>query len=343
MGGLSTKGLGTKSSNFFDQSGGDILDISGRKDAKNQRAMQGFLEDDQAAFNDMMNKMPTYDNGGLNKSFTKDDFLSWGKNIKAPKSNLGQLDKRMGQAQGLNIADVKTGTNFNQAQQNIHALQDRAFGTETSPWAQKLYDQQAVDQGRVQDQMSQNLANQTQGAMNQMAATTGIDAGARERMMDKANVNNMNQMQNLYSQGMSDRLGIGAQDEAQRMALQQQMPGMNLQADQYMTGVDFGNQAKDINQGQFNNNLSMQKANMWSGLADTEAQRKLGVDEFNKQGKIGLNQWNTGNLINDTNAANNWAMQGWGQKMQGTGSNSAANAMANSGQKGGFFQKLFSI
>jgi hypothetical protein len=264
----------------------------------------------------MMDKYPSFKGRGVANVMNKKGGLSqnyalqWGEDVANPESRISELDRRMALAQ-----EVQPGENWGQAQQGLSALQQRAYGTDVSPWTQNLIKSQQMEEARQRDLLGQQGNIASQQAMSQMAATSGLDPATRARMLKQQTASQMTGAQGISGQGAQARLGLLTQEEQNRLALQQQMPGMQLQADQYKRGL-----------GQFNTQLGMQKAGMWGNQANTEATQNLQNAWQNKQGQLGTQQYNIGTRTGLLGQSNAYPMQKWQTGMQAWGAGKTADA-----------------
>jgi len=340
----------------------DPLDIFGQKQKGRDAETEKMIAAQTQQMDQFMAKQPKYASlqkrdGTLDNKYR----LQGPEDAKSFSTSTVDLDKRMGLSKEVGVddvgytGDVNAGQNFGAAQGNIDALQKRAFGTDTSPWAKKLYDQQAMQQ---QDQMGQvgfeqrNAFNQ---ATNDMAMQGGLEGGSRERLARGSSRDSMMARQGVARQGQRDKLGIGINDEAQRMQLQTQMPGMNLQMDQYNTGlqqqnrdvknqVAFQNQGVNLNEQQFNAGLNMQKANQWASVDQNNNAGLAAASQFNAGQQNQVNAINQATLVGDVRGKNAYALDSWNTQGSVIGNQHAANAQARQGSgSGGFFNKVLGV
>lgn len=343
----------------------DPIDITGAKQKKRDQDTESMISDQNAQVEAFMAKRPKYasmqdKNGKLNSKYQvkgPEDAKAYDVQI----AGKGGLDARQASAKNVGVDDVKyggdvnTGKNFNAAQGNINALQSRAFGTDTSPWAQKLYDQQALQQSGALDQASADSRASYNQAANDMAMQGGLEGGSRERLARAGAKDSLTARQGVFRQGQEDKLGIGINDEAQRMQLQQQMPGMNMQMDQYKTGLQQGNrdsrqqlglanQQTNLNEQQFNANLNMQKVNNWQGAASQNAQQRSNASQFNAGQQNQVNAINQNTLIGNVMGKNAYGLEAWQTQGSMLGNTQTANMQARqSSNKGGFFQNTLGL
>ncbi len=337
----------------------DPLDVFGTKQSNRDDQTAKMIAEQEAQVKAHMDKRPKY-----KSVVTKKGVLNKKAAVKAPTKakavqvDVKALDKKLALAKNANVkdvkytGDVKSGQNFQDAQGNINTLQQRAFGTDTSPWAQKLYDQQALQESGQLDALGHEQALAQNQQLNALAMQGGLEGGSRERLAKASQRDQMMGRQGVFRQGQTDKLAIGINDEAQRMELQQQMPGMNLQMDQYQTGLasqnrdvrnqlSLANQGKNMTQQQFNSGLAMDKANSWSGVMDANAGRTTGANQFNAGQQNQVNAINQATLVGDIRGKNAYDLEGWTTAGTMMGNQQAANAQANQGKgSGGFLSKL---
>lgn len=327
--------------------GGDVMDLAGFQQKERDRQTEQQISAQNKQLNDYMAKQP-----GYNSIQNADGSLKNNYSLGAAQGiDQGQLDQRMGNAKDVNVADAQNsqavigpGQNYGQAQSNMDALQQRAFGTETSPWAQKLFDQQSLQQTGALDQMGHESALRQNQQQNNLAMQGGLEGGSRERLAKASGRDSMMARQGIFRQGQNDRLNIGINDEAQRMQLQQQMPGMNLQMDAYNTGLQqqdrqtanqmsLANMGKNMDQQQFNANLNMNKAGQW-----------MGAEQFNAGANNQFKAMDVGNAIQNNAGQNAFNQNNWqfGGSILGGQQVADAQARQNKGT-GGFLQKAFNM
>jgi hypothetical protein len=318
----------------------DPFDILGTKDAKRRKEAEDQIAGDKDELAKMMAKRPEYgsilDENGKLKSVYSVDADKY--KLAGPKQIAGDVDARLAGVSGVNVGDIsrgkeiKGGANFNQANADLAALHDRAFSTGTSPYAQKLLDRQALDEATARDALSRDSATNTQAAMADLAATGGIDSAARERMMKTSGKDLMLRENELARTGRGERLGVLANDEANKMSLQTALPGMSLQTDAYDTGLQAGNRdadfrvdstnmGKNLTQGQFNSNLGMQKANMYASALDSDRSAQAAIADKTGRNQSDLDKYNT--------------------EMSAFGAGKTADAQVRSGNKGGLLSNIF--
>jgi len=141
--------------------------------------------------------------------------------------------------------------------QGLNAIRSQAMRSGPSAWANMATQKQRLEESNALDQAAK--MGQTQGlqAFNNLAMRGGASASARERLMGQASKDAMFARQNVLNQGMNARMGIGLQDETQRMDLLKNLPGMEIQA----LEPQFRNQQMDIDRNKFNIGLALNDVN----------------------------------------------------------------------------------
>lgn len=272
--------------------------------AKKNKQGQARLQDE---INDMMGTRPkgfsmTRDGGKL-----KDNFKG---NVANYNSNLGQLDQRLN-----GIGDVNAGANFGDAQGGINYLQDQAYSEGPSTWANSQFEfQNLQDQGARED-LSKNADRSKASAYSQLAMRGGLDSGARERLAESFGNNLTDQQQMQGRNNQMAMLGIKSQDESNKMNLARDLPGMNLQMDQYSTGLQDQNRQADF-----------AKVNAWGSMADGESSKKFAAEN-------NMEQFNKGNAMNAVNTQNNRELDGWNSQMSAFAAGKSGDAMSKAGDK----------
>jgi hypothetical protein len=251
----------------------DPADLSGLQTKRRQEAAERQIAENRRRMQELMDSMPEY-------------------NVEANKYS-GQLNKKL-----RSISNVNAGERFGRAGQATDILQQRAFGTEESPWLKMQLEQQQLGQQQAREDLSGTSALRQQEQLDQLAMQGGLSSGARERIGRQSLQGRMMQEQQLARQGQMDRMGLRSAEEQRRMQLQQQMPGMQLGLDQYQTGLHQQNRASDF-----------QKASMWQQQANVDEQRRLA----NAQAKQQLE------------------LQAWQQKMAAEGGLAESSALLRSG------------
>lgn len=266
-----------------------------------------------------------------------------------PYSNVSQLQSKMDAVQGIKqpndvkAQDVNAGKDFANAQGDLGKLRSRAFGTGPSAWAQARGQLADADHASAQNNAIRDQARSATSMRNQAMMQGGFDRGAAMRMNKAAARDRIRAVTDLNASQMRNKLSISGDDEAQRMQLQQQMPGMGTQMDAYNTGLQNQNANRDFAGQQFNAGMNMQtqqsnadlgmkKAGMWGTMADGEAARAQQNSQFN-----------AGNALQDLQGQNQHGMEGWNTKMGVYGANRTADAQAAAAkpQKPGLLGQVF--
>ncbi len=183
----------------------------------------------------------------------------------------------------------------------IDEIKARALATGDSAWAKMALEKQGIEQGALLNNAARLSA--TEAAQNRaaMSARGGLRGGAAMRLANQAQQQGAMGRQNVFQQGALSRADIGLQDQVQKNQFLGMLPGAQLAAANYTTGID-----------QFN------------ALQNNEA-----------------NKFNIGNTITDRTGRNAWTQMGYQEKMKMLAANKTADAIAASGQKERPFDDYF--
>jgi hypothetical protein len=203
------------------------------------------------------------------------------------------LDQLMQQLQGIN---------YNTS--GIDALRARATGTGQSPWATMMLEKQGLDQGNAMDAATKAGNVGLSKAYSGLASHGGLSSGAALNLARKGMRDTAGSRMAVGRQGMTDRLGILTQDEATKNDLLKGLPGAEATALA----------------------PSLQKANMWASMADTEAGRQ-------QQANTAAVSANQTAALKDKGASDDWLMQKYQEQMKAWGADRTATAQENSGKK----------
>jgi hypothetical protein len=188
------------------------------------------------------------------------------------------------------------GINLNtQALQALRGEGLRSAGT-PSAWGQMALSKAMSDAG------AQGNAALASG-MSALASRGGVSRGARERMASRGTRDTMMAKQKA---GMD----IGMQDEANRLGILSALPGQEVQSLQ----------------------PELQKASMWSSMADTEAARKQGLDLANRDYSTSVNKANLASLMGDVQGKQAFDMSKYQETMKAWGADRTASAQENAGK-----------
>jgi hypothetical protein len=243
--------------------------------------------------------------GGIEKPFT-DSNDPWMLFHKKEKANYQPVPIRdiYGDYEGSTSANGTLGSNFQLLGRNplnsqlgeakgLAELQTRATEKGPSAWAKMAMQSQDLDTQNMLNEANQAQAGQLAGARSGLAMRGGLRGGAAERLAASGQENALLGGQNIRNQGMQGRLGIGMQDENNKLNLLQQLPGAELSRAGYLSGLDQQNIAN-----------------------------QLGVDQFN-----------IGTRLTDLGAKNQWKKDLASGTIAATGAAQTASATENAGKK----------
>jgi len=227
---------------------------------------------------------------GLNKkkvNYTPVDVAGIYGNYQGVTNALGDLsDKyKLGDVEALNsqMGDAV----------GLKELQTRATEKGPSTWAKMAMENQQLDEQNMLNQANQAQAGQMAGARSGLAMRGGLRGGAAERLAASGQENALLGGQGIRNQGMQGRIGIGMQDENNKLNLLSQLPGAELARAGYLSGLD----------------------------------------QQNLTNKLGVNQFNLGTKITDLGAQNQWKKDLASGTIAATGAAQTASATENAGKK----------
>lgn len=226
----------------------------------------------------------------------KDEFKLTAGQVQSPGSRIDQLDTRMNNVQGVNFANVGNAA----AGLALTGLSARSLSNDLSSQAKARMG--LIDQQRRSgmDAMNANVAGSTSGAMSNLAASGGMDSGARQRLASDAIKARMAGASGLYNQAAQNKSQVGITDLANQYDLQTRMPGMFM---------DYGR--NQMTADQFNAGLGMDKINAYQNQARMEDDRSMIANRDNVDNAMRAGQFNVQNQIADRNASDAWDMDKW--------------------------------
>jgi hypothetical protein len=227
----------------------------------------------------------------------KDNFKMTEQRISAPASRLANIDERLNQVQGTSFPATVGGIG---AAAGLAGLSARALSNDLSNPAQARMG--LIDQQRRQsmDAMNANAAGATAGAMSSLAASGGMDSGARQRLGTDAIKARMAGAAGVYNQANQAKSQVGIQDLTNQYDLQTRLPGMFL---------DYGRNEMDAQK--FNASLGMDKINAYRDQARGEDDRTLLADRFNAANNMDAQRFNIQNQMADKVATDQFSMDRW--------------------------------
>ena len=195
--------------------------------------------------------------------------------------------------------NVSYNSNLNQYQQmlngnnldtsGIDAMKAYATGTGDSPWATLQRQLQQSQQAQAQNQLTQQLSGQAAGARSALAASGGATAASRAMLARSAELGGLTANQNLAQAGQQAQLGIGTQDEQNRLQMLSQLPSAELGAAQF----------------------GLSKTNDWGNMANATSNAQMQADLSNRQYQTGVQQSNINNLIQNQMGQNAYNQNQW--------------------------------
>lgn len=155
----------------------------------------------------------------------------------------------------------------------LNAFKSDAMRKGPSEWANRAVQDQNYLAMDARDQGAKNSAGATATARAQLAARGGLSSGAAERLAQGGADNFLNMSQGVNDLKTKNVMQIGMNDEQNRISQLGQLPGMEIAAGNYDTGLEDmklkGMQYDTTNEINANNNL-----NQWNmGMADIAGQQ----------------------------------------------------------------------
>jgi len=216
--------------------------------------------------------------------------------VQTPGSRIGELDRRLDGVNGVNFANVgNVGAGV-----ALAGLSARSLSNDLSSQAQArmgLIDQQM--RGSM-DALNQNAAGGLAGGMSNLAASGGMDSGARARMASDAMKARMSGASSIFNNAGQNKSQVGITDLANQYDLQTRMPGMFM---------DYGRNQMAADQ--FNAGLGMDKVNAFQNQGRMEDDRSMIASRDNVDNTMRANQFNIQNQIADRSASDAFDMDKW--------------------------------
>jgi hypothetical protein len=162
----------------------------------------------------------------------------------------------------------------------IDAYRKRALGTSPSAWADLATQKQGIEEANQRSNLAANAGSAAAMARNQLASKGGLGRGAATSVGRQSMRDLMMGRQGIASQGATNRLNIGLQDEGDRTKMLSALPGMDLQVGQYKTGVGQWNIQKAMEEKRAKDMADMeaykQGMQAWAAKQQGEAMRNSG-------------------------------------------------------------------
>lgn len=121
--------------------------------------------------------------------------------------------------------------------QGFNQFRDEALRQGQSPWASMALQKQGLEESSALERAKQEAASSAAQAQSNLAMRGGLSSGARERLAGAGAQNMLAMSQDIGRQGGLNRLGIGMQDEQNRIARLSQLPGMELSQQSLLADV----------------------------------------------------------------------------------------------------------
>jgi len=221
-------------------------------------------------------------------------------------STASGLDERLNK-----IGAISTGQDFTSARNSVNSLSNLANTQGATSHAKYLTDAQKLEEDSARDDIDSSTRGMNATAFNELAASGGLDSGARERIAGNSANQNLIERQKLARQGQLSRAGILSNDEQMKIGLKRELPGQYLSLDQH-----------NVNTQKDNAQLSLNKANMWQGAAAADDGRRMDAQRFN-----------SGAAMNDLESQNKWNYGMWDYDNKGIAAEKTADSESNYANK----------
>ena len=148
----------------------------------------------------------------------------------------------------------------------LDAFRDRALSTGESPWAAMMKGQQEMQRQNSMESADAQSASGAAQARSSLAARGGLSGGAQLSLARSGARDLMNAKQGINRQAMTNNMNVGIEDEKQRMAALQALPGMENQS--------------------FSTLLDQDKYNMTNTLQQVTDKRNFELDAWKKRMEV---------------------------------------------------------
>lgn len=129
--------------------------------------------------------------------------------------------------------------------EGFQALKSKVLGKGPSEWANLMIDKQKMEEARAREALDRQTLSAAAQARSELARKGGMSSGARERLAGQMGREQLLGRQQVGAQGMTSRLGILTEDEAQRNKL---LPGFTEgEAKMAQNRLDTQNKAQEWN------------------------------------------------------------------------------------------------
>ncbi len=286
---------------------------------------RGQFFKDQEAQNAARNQLPSYSYGSAFDSNTGDlQGMYKATETYNPTqfySNIDELKNR-GKTSQTNLDNRLSGIQLNK--DALNELRKRSMATGPSAWAELATQQQQLGEATNRDRAAAQSQSSNEAAKSDLAASGGLSAGARERLARNSQRDLSSTRQDVAREGQGQRLGISAQDDANKTDILKALPGMEVQA-----------LNPDFQKAQMQTSLETSNNDAWRQLAESEASRHQNLDETARQHEIDAQRFNISNRFNENTLRNAANLSNYQMQMKDYGAKQQQEAMKRDEGKGG--------
>lgn len=222
-------------------------------------------------------------------------------NAQAPVNFQGYMDQENSRLQGMPSLNTDP----------LHKLEGFAQGSGDSPWATAQLQALQQAQGQAMGAAKGNAQSANTSALDAMAARGGLNSGAMQNAQRNAANNSTMAGQGVIGQGLQQQGAIRSQDEQNRIAALENLPGQEVQAMQ----------------------PALQEQSLWQQAAAQNQSQQQQLAEEQQQYNTGVDQYNIGNTLGGLNAQNNFALGKYQNQVAQQAGQEQAQAQSHAGKK----------
>ena len=159
---------------------------------------------------------------------------------------------------------------------SLPKLQEYAYSTNRSPWAQLMFQRQALDEQSAREKAQNEGAQASASAWNQMAMRGGVSGGERERIGTSGALNTANNLATIGREGQAARIGIDTQEAQDRLNTLKTLPQFELQKAELLGKA----KERDVNQVNATNEANINKL-----IQNTQGRQAYDLGTYSEQMK----------------------------------------------------------
>jgi hypothetical protein len=257
--------------------GEDYLDVITAGHSKTERDAKKRAKERKHQLSKQQDKVQDY----FEKKYPK--FKSLTKELK--KRGVSEPEARQLAVEQIN---PQLAASFERQEADIGRLRGVSEAKGPSAFAQQQLEQQRLEQLSGSENLYKQQAQAGQQAFSDLASQGGAESGARERLAAQAGSSGLREQQALARQGQLSRLGIGSEDEARKLQIMQNLPGLQQSLTQSRQNALESDRNAQFAAEQFSeaNRLSNQQNLYGMQAQDVAAQRQARADKYKAGGEV---------------------------------------------------------